>query len=125
MSWFDTPIEFAASFGGALAGTMATPSSFIYAPLRLASAATRLARPVLTRMLEQGVSTAATNAAIDTGLQVARITTGRQEEFSPLQTGISVLLGGAIGVGAGALAGRAAVRERNFFDQFDAETPKL
>lgn len=138
MAGSDSLLDYVAAVGGTVGGTVASPTSWISTPLRIFSGATRLARPLATKAVEQGVSTGLSNLVTDVAAQGGRMYAGVQDRYNPLQTALAGGLGAGLGAGAGAFGAKMEARRAarvaddaareidapaNPFDQFDGEQP--
>lgn len=93
-----------ASAAGATVGTFLNPENFLgLSGILVRKFPALAARPMLTAVVDN----AAVNAASDVVTQGIRTAGGSQEEFDPLQTAISAVIGGAFG---GAMAVPSFVR---------------
>lgn len=98
------------SVAGTVVGALADPVNVVSVPARVAirggemalagirAIAPRLGRSeTAARIAQSGVDAAITNTAIDPVLQAGRIQSGGQESYSPEQTALAPLVGGAAG----------------------------
>lgn len=111
----ETPLEYATSITGGLLGGITDPLSQV--PIaRVTTASFRASRPVVSAMLNQGVSGAAMNAAANTALQTLEMGADLRDEFDltdlAFQTGIGAVAGAGFGAVEGVIAKQAAKTQK-------------
>lgn len=115
-----TALEQIVDFGAGMVGSAPSPESWIEAPIKALELA---GRPVLSKILQRGISAGAANAAIDPLIQGGNIARDMQDKYDPGQTALAGLTGAALGSGFAATGAArdaigSAVRSFN-------ETPTL
>jgi hypothetical protein len=108
-------MEGAAAFAGQVAGTAATPETFVPVTLggRLLGLAGREATALGARIFAGAVDGATVNAVTDLAVQGIDIASGVADEFDAERYAVGVLLGAGIGGGVGAAArGMEVLRAR-------------
>lgn len=110
----ETGLEAFVATLGELGGGASDPLSAV--PVgRLGGAAWHTANPIISRIIDQGVSGAVMNGVANTALQALEYSADLRDQFDPrealLQTAIGLGAGGVFGLGEGAIAKEAANSE--------------
>lgn len=111
MPWSDTPMEWAASIGGGLAGSI--DPTIAIGEVKIGTTAWRYGAPMISRMLDYGVTNAVTGAAMDVAAQAGDTSLDIQDEIDWSQVVLNAGIGGALGVPFGYLSGRALRDEQD------------
>jgi hypothetical protein len=104
----ETAGDYAAAVGGAVAGAVTDPLSLVGPVVKIGTTGWRMAYPMLSRLLDHGVSNAAMNVALNGAVQAEEFGADMRDEVDWLSLGVDALAGGAFGIPFGYLDGRAA-----------------
>jgi hypothetical protein len=104
----ETVGDYAAAVGGAVAGAVTDPLSLVGPVVKIGTTGWRMAYPVVSRLLDHGVSNAAMNVALNGAVQAEEFGADVRDEVDWLSLGVDAAAGFAFGVPFGYVDGKAA-----------------